>query len=65
LEGIFLIYCAMRPGGLSQLDPVDRSSVRQDIRTYSKEGSSEHFPPLSTNAIFCALLPSVALAWLQ
>ena len=36
----------------SQLDLVDKSSVHQNIKTTSEEGRSEHFPPLTTNAIY-------------
>jgi len=36
---------------VTQLDLVGTSSGPSNIKTTSEEGSSEHFPPLTTNAI--------------
>ena len=50
---------------VSQPDLVGTSSGPSNIKTTSEEGSSMHFPPLTTNGI-CHTNPSSApLAWLE
>ena len=45
---------------VSQTDQVGTSSGPSNIKNTSEEGSSEHFPPLTTNAI-CHSNPSSTL----